>query len=139
MFALRSSKGFTLIEILVAVVILSIILLTFFGFFSQSALFATKNKQQLTAISLAQEVIANMKSNSIVFQHNKSFDQPFTEQEKVILGIDDNHYFADSKQQFRLKLELKKDKNYPLYLIHVLIENTDHSVVAEVYHYLEGS
>ncbi|WP_458412330.1 type IV pilus modification PilV family protein [Schinkia sp. CFF1] len=139
MFTKRGSKGFTLIEVLVAVVILSIILLTFFGFFSQSALFTNRNKQQLTAVNLAQEVIATMKSNSAVFQRSKTFEQPFTEQEKAILGIDDSHYFVDSKQQFILKLELRKDENYPLYLIHVFIENADHSVVAEVYHFLEGS
>ncbi|EKN64989.1 prepilin-type N-terminal cleavage/methylation domain-containing protein [Schinkia azotoformans] len=135
----RDMSGFTLIEVLVAVVILSVILLSFFVFFSQSALFTNKNNHQLMAINLAQEVIGIIKSNNTIFQHNKSFEDPFSEQEKIILGIDNNQYFVNKEEQFKLQLELRKDKNYPLYLIHILIEEPKDSVITETYHYLEGS
>lgn len=53
----NNEQGFTLIEILASVVILSIVLITFFGFYFQASLFSTKNDQKYTSHTLSQKVI----------------------------------------------------------------------------------
>lgn len=47
--------GFTLLEVLLSVTILSIVLITFFGFFSQGALFNKKTDDKMTGVYFANE------------------------------------------------------------------------------------
>ena len=53
--------GVTLVEILAALVILSIVFITFFSFFTQSATFTKHNKEKLTAVQIAEEVVAKVR------------------------------------------------------------------------------
>jgi prepilin-type N-terminal cleavage/methylation domain-containing protein len=53
----KAESGFTLVEVLASIVILGIILTTFFGFFSQSLLFSSKNEEDLQAINLARKTL----------------------------------------------------------------------------------
>ncbi|MGJ7912309.1 prepilin-type N-terminal cleavage/methylation domain-containing protein [Neobacillus sp. LXY-1] len=50
-------KGLTLIEVLISILILAIILLSFMGFFTQSALFTKKNEQKLDTLQIAQKIV----------------------------------------------------------------------------------
>jgi prepilin-type N-terminal cleavage/methylation domain-containing protein len=61
----RNSKqdGFTLIEVLVSIVILSIILTTLFSFFGQSLLFSGKNEEKLVAYNLASKTLKVVEKN----------------------------------------------------------------------------
>lgn len=54
---INKQDGFTLIEVLVSIVILSIILTTFFSFFSQSLIFSGKNEEKLVAYNLASKTL----------------------------------------------------------------------------------
>jgi prepilin-type N-terminal cleavage/methylation domain-containing protein len=50
----ENQNGFTLIEILLSIILLSIILTSFFGFLTQSAMFAQKNGQKLNTMQTAE-------------------------------------------------------------------------------------
>ncbi|MFK9091287.1 type II secretion system protein J [Bacillus salipaludis] len=53
----KSQQGLTLIEVLVSIVLLAIILTSFMGFFTQSALFTNQNEQKLDTMQTAQKII----------------------------------------------------------------------------------
>ncbi|MFS0575377.1 type II secretion system protein [Sporosarcina sp. 179-K 3D1 HS] len=61
---LQCQKGLTLVEILAAIVILSIVLLSFSSFFLQSAKNTKYNEKKLTAIEIAEEVVADIRTIS---------------------------------------------------------------------------
>lgn len=59
----ENQNGFTLIEVLLSIVILSIILTFFIGFFTQSANFTQKSGEKLSTMQTAQTVIHMIDSN----------------------------------------------------------------------------
>ena len=58
-----NEKGLSLVEVLAAVVILSIVLITFLNFFVQSAKHTKFNNEKLTAVQVAEDVIAKVREN----------------------------------------------------------------------------
>ncbi|WP_438311216.1 type IV pilus modification PilV family protein [Sporosarcina sp. FA9] len=56
-------KGVTLVEILATLVLLSIVLIGFFSFFTQSATFTKHNKEKLTAVQIAEDVVAKIRNS----------------------------------------------------------------------------
>jgi prepilin-type N-terminal cleavage/methylation domain-containing protein len=54
---LDNQRGLTLLEVLLSIVILTIVLTSFAGFFSQSALFVKKNEEKLSTSQTAQQVV----------------------------------------------------------------------------------
>ncbi|WP_033543613.1 type IV pilus modification PilV family protein [Planococcus sp. CAU13] len=58
---LKNNDGLTLVEILAALVLLSIVLITFMSFFTQSAKFTASNEETLTAIQVAEDVVAKVR------------------------------------------------------------------------------
>ncbi|WP_226677437.1 type IV pilus modification PilV family protein [Mesobacillus jeotgali] len=54
---LGNQNGLTLLEVLLSIVILSIVLTSFAGFFSQSALFVKKNEEKLSTSQTTQKVV----------------------------------------------------------------------------------
>ena len=54
---LDNQNGLTLLEVLISIVILAIILTSFAGFFSQSALFVKKNEEKLSTSQTAQQIV----------------------------------------------------------------------------------
>jgi prepilin-type N-terminal cleavage/methylation domain-containing protein len=69
----HSQKGLTLIEVLVSIVLLSIILTSFLGFFTQSALFTKKNEQKLGTMQVAQKYI-NLVEEKVPITKFASYD-----------------------------------------------------------------
>jgi len=59
----HKQEGFTLIEVLLSIVLLSIILTSFLGFFTQSAIFTNKNQEKLSAGQTAQKVVSLVEIN----------------------------------------------------------------------------
>ncbi|WKA56193.1 type IV pilus modification PilV family protein [Planococcus shixiaomingii] len=57
----RSEYGMTLVELLAAIVLLGIVLVAFMSFFTQSAKFTAHNHETLTAIQVAEEVVADVR------------------------------------------------------------------------------
>ncbi|GEN82323.1 hypothetical protein SLU01_06350 [Sporosarcina luteola] len=58
---LNKEGGLTLVEILVAIILISIILLSFFTFFTQSTKFTQHNKAKLTSVDIAEQVVADLR------------------------------------------------------------------------------
>lgn len=54
---IKSQKGFSLLEVIVSIAILSIILLSFFSFFIQAATFSSKTKDTFDAGQYSQELL----------------------------------------------------------------------------------
>ncbi|MCZ0702411.1 prepilin-type N-terminal cleavage/methylation domain-containing protein [Natronobacillus azotifigens] len=59
---IKSNKGFTLIETLISMTILSIIILSLMGFFYQSTSIEHNNHNQLVAINLAQSTLIRLQT-----------------------------------------------------------------------------
>ncbi len=131
------NNGFTLLEILLTLVILSIILLSFMSFFSQSSLFTQKNNEKLTAINLAQETIVTIKNQSVYFQKVVKYTTGFPDPDKTILNVNSLGIF-NGQPDYKLGLEISKDYSYNLYKIHVQIYDLKNNLLAETYHYLKG-
>ncbi|RSD23321.1 prepilin-type N-terminal cleavage/methylation domain-containing protein [Mesobacillus subterraneus] len=54
---LYNQKGLTLLEVLLSIVLLVIVLTSFAGFFSQSALFVNKNEDKINTTQTAQQMV----------------------------------------------------------------------------------
>lgn len=59
----NNQKGLTLVEILAAITILSIVLLTFSSLFLQSSKFTNSNKDRLSEIEVAEEIVGTIRSS----------------------------------------------------------------------------
>lgn len=57
----QNEKGLTLVEILAAVVILGIVLVSVMTFFTQSAKFTASNHDTLTAVQVGEEVVSRVR------------------------------------------------------------------------------
>ncbi|MDQ0159811.1 type IV pilus modification PilV family protein [Alkalibacillus salilacus] len=60
---IQNHKGFSLIEVLAAIVILTIVLTSFIGFFSQSIILSTQTEDELTAVTVAENVLTEIKED----------------------------------------------------------------------------
>ncbi|EIM05669.1 hypothetical protein A1A1_15174 [Planococcus antarcticus DSM 14505] len=58
---IQNEKGLSLVEILAAVVILAIVLVSVMSFFTQSAKFTAHNYEKLTNVQVAEDVIADVR------------------------------------------------------------------------------
>ena len=61
---LKNDNGLTLVEILAALVLLSIVLVAFMTFFTQSAKFTAHNHETLTAVQVSEQVIAKVRKGN---------------------------------------------------------------------------
>lgn len=60
---LDNQNGVTLLEVLLSIVLLTIVLTSFAGFFSQSAMFVKKNEEKLSTSQTAQQVVNLIEEN----------------------------------------------------------------------------
>ncbi|MFD2446233.1 prepilin-type N-terminal cleavage/methylation domain-containing protein [Bacillus sp. CGMCC 1.16607] len=60
---IRNEHGLTLLELLLSITLLSIILFTFMGFFTQNAIFIQHNEKKLSTSETAQKVINHIESS----------------------------------------------------------------------------
>jgi len=58
---IKNERGISLVEILAAVVILGIVLVSVMTFFTQSAKFTASNHETLTAVQVGEEVVAKVR------------------------------------------------------------------------------
>lgn len=64
----QKQGGFTLLEVLLSIVLLSIILTSFLGFFTQSAIFTNRNEEKLSALQTAQKVVSLVELKTTIAQ-----------------------------------------------------------------------
>jgi len=60
---MKNNQGLSLVELLVSIVILSIVIVSFMSFFSQSMKFSRIIEEKLAAINIAEEILSNAKKN----------------------------------------------------------------------------
>ena len=58
---MQNERGLTLVEILAALVILGIVLVSVMSFFTQSAKFTASNHETLTAVQVGEEVVSKVR------------------------------------------------------------------------------
>ncbi|KHF40958.1 type IV pilus modification PilV family protein [Halalkalibacter okhensis] len=77
-----NSNGLTLIELLASITLLSIVILTFLSFFSQSIMLSGKVEDKLVAINLAEKVLVSVKEEKELFNglyENEAFEYELDE------------------------------------------------------------
>ncbi|MFD2706173.1 type IV pilus modification PilV family protein [Salibacterium lacus] len=70
-------QGFTLVELLASLTILSIVIITFLSFFSQYTMFSARTEDKLTAVNAAEEVLYEVKNEQnqpdVIHVNNKTY------------------------------------------------------------------
>ncbi|ALC89783.1 hypothetical protein AM500_08360 [Bacillus sp. FJAT-18017] len=109
-----NQEGFTLLEVLLSIVLLTIILTSFLGFFTQSAIFNKKNEQKLDTMQTAQTIINLIEIN-------------IEKQDLIILNLIDANGIVLNKPKSLNKLELEQYLGEPIssdYTISALMDNS---------------
>lgn len=63
----NKQDGMTLVELLAAIALLGIVLFTFMSIFTQSAKFSAHNKETLTAVQIAEQVVADVRDLETIY------------------------------------------------------------------------
>lgn len=128
-----NEQGLTLIELLLSITLLSIVLITFLSFFTDTFRFNSNNDHNIHAMNMAREQQALIK--------DKSWDEitnTFTLDEET------DYYIQNvNESKYDIKISIKKtpeviDSYYNLHLVHVEVTK-DGKLLAETYTYYEGT
>ena len=60
---LKEERGISLVEIVASIVLITIILISFFSFFVQSAKHTKFNEEKLSSVEIAENIVATIRSN----------------------------------------------------------------------------
>lgn len=113
---IKNEKGLTLVEILASIVILSIVLTSFYGLFIQSAKFTKVNEDNLVASNLANQVREKLISGS--FPDTATIETSLKSDTE--LNLDSNYIFTDYPNMV-LELDLTAPVDDTLHLLPVTI------------------
>ncbi|MCG1022199.1 prepilin-type N-terminal cleavage/methylation domain-containing protein [Sutcliffiella horikoshii] len=152
----RNDKGFTLLEVIVSIVILSIIILSFLTFFSQALFFSVKEERNLVGVNIAERILFNLeeysKIDSSLLNISSGCDSP-----RIISNLlpDVEGFKKDSINQEKLLYDMNgkdyysiitlcqdsKENDLSLHRIHIKVyQPLDNSVegklIYETFHYL---
>lgn len=122
---MADDKGLTLVEVLVAITLLSIVFLFFLNFFPKAMVFSGKSEDRLTAINLAEKMLVEEKKDNVNYTGTKQLidGQPYDAVEPV--DINNKTYYP----YVLASLETPEDLN--LLQIHVLIfANEDYDSIS---------
>lgn len=103
----RSSKGFTLAEILISLSILSILILVFFGVINTSIKNNKKNEIDINSLSLAQSEVENIR---IQIKNNNISNLKDLENNEFTIG--ENHNYTSNNCDVDVLVEQKSDLLY---------------------------
>ncbi|MBB6445856.1 type IV pilus modification PilV family protein [Bacillus benzoevorans] len=106
---MKNEGGYTLIEILAGVFILSIVLTVFFQFFIFSQKTTTDNKEQLVALKLAETVLEQIISNKNGYQDDFVYveGEPQAQTyscEKEDTTCNDRYYFMFNNNEYEAQI-----------------------------------
>ncbi|MBY0099113.1 type IV pilus modification PilV family protein [Mesobacillus maritimus] len=141
MKVLRNNNGVTLIEVLAALTILSIILVSLMNIFPQMGKMNKYNEDKVQAISLAKELLIEWQENSEMITYISNPDTT------LLLSLDppqlaDGYYvFNTTKNDFKATINIKEvaskiSKLHNAHLIVVRLLNDNDKVVTETYGYI---
>jgi prepilin-type N-terminal cleavage/methylation domain-containing protein len=88
----RKEDGFTLIEVLVSLVLLSITMLVFFTVFQRYALVSVKNEDEIIAMNLARNTLVRLQENSDYIKPNFYDNEQYFDIDNHLLN---NQFFTN--------------------------------------------
>ena len=103
----NNSRGFTLVEVLVSLSILSILILVFFGVINTSIKNNKKNEVDINALSLAQSEVENIR---IQIKNNNTSNLKDLENNEFVIG--ENHNYTSNNCNVDVLVEQKSDLLY---------------------------
>jgi prepilin-type N-terminal cleavage/methylation domain-containing protein len=147
---IKNEKGVTLIEVLAAVVILTIILGSTMNFFPQMGLINKTNADKSQAINTAKQVLVKWQSadsvqSFILAGGSGDLSALGTKQPDVTLSDGSYYYFQSSEENFDVNIYIKKaldlgnisdPKSTKASLIKVQVLNTKGTVITDTYGYI---
>lgn len=105
----RSSKGFTLAEILISLSILSILILVFFGVINTSIKNNKKNEIDINSLSLAQSEVENIR---IQIKNNNISNLKDLENNEIIIDADIENSYTFKNYEVKISVEQESDLLY---------------------------
>jgi type II secretory pathway pseudopilin PulG len=155
---LNNEKGITLVEILASVTILSIILISLMGFFTQMGMMNKNNGDKTQAINTAKQVLLEWKDsstlkNKLANANPSSVLSPEVEINSVKYNFsEDSTFFKFESTNTSTKLSIKVKKTpevpnnpsspyystspYKLHYIHVMVQNEKKNQISETYGFI---
>lgn len=135
----ENDKGFTLIEILVSITILSVVLVVFASFFTQSALFTKKNEKEIVALNLARLALEELRQNPQSFSNNEMVFEQFNMEGKPFVSAVKGDGTFQQYDQYRLRLIVTPVSDMNTYQVKVQILTNDGVTLTETYGLIEVS
>ncbi|WP_017755973.1 type II secretion system protein [Calidifontibacillus oryziterrae] len=127
---LRNKRGFTLVEVLAALTILSIVVIPMFSFFAQAYDYTNRNKATTLSLNVAQnaltymqkqhfkEIINIIDSSTLTFENDGKEYHEYNSTDPNYPSIVSPTINGDT---FTLNIGIRKNDDYPDYLIDVII------------------
>ncbi|WP_409368576.1 prepilin-type N-terminal cleavage/methylation domain-containing protein [Lysinibacillus sp. 38-6] len=124
---IKSQRGFTLIEVVASLVLISIILLSFAQIFISTNKTAALNNEKLVTVNLADAVLAKVKSESLPKLSSNNLNDYFKNMDTTIKVNDKSYKITYSPSQYSDKNKKYTNSNFTeqeLNLIKVVVTIT---------------
>ena len=105
----NNSRGFTLVEVLVSLSILSILILVFFGVINTSIKNNKKNEIDINSLSLAQSEVENIR---IQIKNNNTSNLKDLENNEIIIDADIENSYTFKNYEVKISVEKESDLLY---------------------------
>ncbi|MEH7249918.1 prepilin-type N-terminal cleavage/methylation domain-containing protein [Neobacillus niacini] len=152
---LKNEKGVTLLEVLLAMAILSIVLISFMNMFPQMGMMNKKNEEKTQAINTAKEILIDWQESvkvkefitrsdrTVGFTPNNVTDKTYyTSFNPNLTGTD--YIFGTVKGIYSVTIKIKKtartretSKAYKIHLIEIQLLNDKGNAVSKTYGYIK--
>lgn len=73
---MKDEQGISLVEVVASIVLITIILISFFGFFIQSSKYTRFNEEKLVSVDIAEDVIAKIRKSPNNYKSNSPIPTP---------------------------------------------------------------
>ncbi|WP_212370612.1 type IV pilus modification PilV family protein [Allobacillus saliphilus] len=133
-----NSRGFTLVEILGAITILSIVLLGLFTLFPQSANLQNINEDKLTATNLSNIVLEDLRNLDADELSAGTYERFNTSDFLEISSVQNNGQFI-KHPEFSLKIELRESDDEDILRGIIKILDKDNEEIMRTYYLFEVS
>lgn len=136
----QNQKGLTLLEVLLSILILSIVLVSFFQFFPQMGLMNKENENKAIAINLAKKELIEWKKKANTFK--LFLDNPSADLFPEYDHEDSNYfYFNTTKNDYNINIKIKKVSDITTnpskaHVIIIEVLNQKNAVIGETFGYL---
>lgn len=139
MESLKNEKGITLIEVILAMALLSIVLISFMNIFPQMGFMNKHNEDKAQAINTAKEVLVNWQNAQDIkdFLLNQSI-RPIP-RSGILVG--DDYVFTDRVDDYEVNIKIKNTSDIvtnpsKAHFIHIVLKNKNGTIVGETRGYV---